>query len=254
LEREKHLAVETSGLTLSVAVQVRREEELEDVVEALRSAGAEGTWVQLCLSAEILQQVSVWDLLDPLHDAEVHVASIKVMGSANPALELIEKLAVVASETAGRIAIISASGITRLEALESWLQVFASYQAKLLLEPKSAQETRQLYSKLRNLIGGVLGLSQVQERFPSTEYFLRVLTPYLQITRNVQISNYERGEAAKILAPGVYNNPFLLRVLVSGGYSGQLTIGYEKAPTTLHFLLEERRAVDSFIRSLEEKI
>jgi len=65
LEREKHLAVETSGLTLSVAVQVRREEELEDVVEALRSAGAEGTWVQLCLSAEILQQVSVWDLLDP---------------------------------------------------------------------------------------------------------------------------------------------------------------------------------------------
>uniref|UniRef100_A0A7C3SPA8 Uncharacterized protein n=1 Tax=Thermofilum pendens TaxID=2269 RepID=A0A7C3SPA8_THEPE len=182
------------------------------------------------------------------------MASIKVMGSANPALELIEKLAVVASETAGRIAIISASGITRLEALESWLQVFASYQAKLLLEPKSAQETRQLYSKLRNLIGGVLGLSQVQERFPSTEYFLRVLTPYLQITRNVQISNYERGEAAKILAPGVYNNPFLLRVLVSGGYSGQLTIGYEKAPTTLHFLLEERRAVDSFIRSLEEKI
>jgi len=245
--------METAGLILSIAVRVRGEKELEEVVERLREAGAESLWIQLHVDAETLQQASLWDLLDPVHDAGMRIASVRVV-SANPGAELIEKLAVIASETAGRTAIISSPGAQVLEALGDWLQVFAAYRARLLIEPRSARETRQLYKVLRELIGGVLGISQVQENFPSTEHFLRVLTPYLQLTRNVQVSNYGEEGAARILTPGTYNNPLLLRTLVSRGYSGQLTIGYERAPTSIPFLLEEHRAVGSFLKSLEEKI
>jgi len=246
------LAAGTARLVLSIAVRARSEEELEEVAERIRDAGSESLWIQLCVDAGILQQASLWDLLDPVHDAGARVASIRAV-DVDLKPELIEKLAVVASETAGRVAIISLPGLRGLEVLEDWLQVFASYQAKLLLEPRSARETRQLYKKLKELIGGVLGLSQVQENFPSTEHFLRVLTPYLQITRNVQVSNYGEEGPARVLTPGIYNNPLLLRTLVSRGYSGQLTIGYERAPTSISFLLEEHKAVDSFLKSLEEK-
>ena len=245
--------METAGPILSISVQVKGEKELEEVLEVLRAAGAGGLWIQLCMDSEALQQVSLWDLLDPVHDAGVRISSIRVV-DIRPESELIEKLAVVASETAGRTAIISSPNPQDLGVLEEWLQVFAAYQARLLLEPRSARETHQLYKSLRELIGGVLGFSQVQENFPSTEYFLRVLTPYLQMTHNVQVSNYGEGRVARILTLGVYNNPLLLRMLVSHGYSGQLTIGYEKAPASLSFLLEEHRAVDSFLKSLEEKI
>lgn len=244
----------TQGPVPAVSLHVRSEKSVEEAAEKARELDASGAWVQLNFDSLKVIEMGLGDILDPLIDSNLQVASVRVKMEAPAPVDLIEKLAVIADETRGRIVIVKAP-IPAQETLEEWYQVLLVYQVKLLLEPASPVDARKTYRRLSTLLGGVIGFSQVQENYPSTESFLRALTPYLQLTRNVQLSNYRDGKPASLLSVGLYNNPMLLRELVHRNYRGFVTLCYERAESvSLEFLLKELRSVSSFIAALQEKI
>ncbi|MEM1631978.1 MAG: hypothetical protein QXX83_07590 [Thermofilum sp.] len=242
------------GLVPVISLHVYGEKSLEETAEKARELDAGGTWVQLNFNSSRVVELGLGEILDPLIDSNLEVASIRVKTGDRIPLDLVEKLAVIADETRGRVVIIQAPAPAR-ETLEEWYQVLLVYQVKLLLEPTTPADARKTYQRLSTLLGGVVGLSQVQEYYPSTESFLRVLTPYLQLTHNVQLSNYRDGKPARLLSVGVYNNPMLLRELVHRNYRGFVTLCYERSESvTFEFLFKELRTVSSFIAALQEKI
>lgn len=241
------------GLIPVISLQLSSDEQIREIAKEAHELNAAGTWVQLNLQPAVVTELGLGDILDPILDIGIEIASIRVK-EGEFTEDLVEKLAMMADETGGRAIIVRASRSV-IESLEQWHQVFSTYKVKLLLEPTTPREARKIYNRFEDLIGGVIGFSQIQDYYTSTEDFLRVLTSFLQVTRNVQLSNYRGDEPAGILSVGIYNNPLLLRVLVQRDYQGFVTLSYEKCSSriALDFLLRELRAVSSFLMSLHEK-
>lgn len=237
-----------------ISLRVYGDKSVEKVAEKARKLDAQGTWIQLNFDTPKVAELGLGDILDPLIDASLEIASIRVKAGGDISMDLVEKLAMIADETRGRAVVIQTPPPVRKN-LEEWFRVFSMYRVKLLLEPTSPVEVQKIYRSFSIFLGGVFGFSQVQEYYPSTDSFLRATTPYLKLTRNVQLSNYRDGKPTSLLSVGMYNNPMLLRELVSRRYQGFVTLGYEKsADVAFDFLLKELRAVSSFLMTLQEKV
>ncbi len=224
--------------------------ELAKRLSAMENTGA---WVQVVSSWDILLEEGVGEIVDAFYDYNLNLASLKFEYPSGFNTDGFEKIALIADESAGRTVIITRPGQISEENFEEIYDVAATYKVKVLLEPSSVEECKRVYNLMRRFAGGVLGLSLTEEDYPSTEYFTGVLRNYLQITKNLNISNYENGRPAPLLIPSDYNNPKLLRFLLKQNFEGFLTLFYGKSNVDDLWLFKQLLSLREQLASLEEK-
>lgn len=235
-----------------IGLKAVNSEELRALSWRLAELREPDLWVQIISKWEVLAEEGVSEVVDAFHDSGVNLASIKFEFTDNFDVEEFERILLMADESAGRTVIVR-PGEGVIAYLEEIHDISAIYKVKVLLEPGSVKACRKVYEGIEGMIGGVIGLSLVEEDFSDTESFMANLKKYLRITRNLNISNYEGDKPAPALIPSQYNNPRLLRFLVSSGYEGFLTLHYGRASVSDAWLLRELLSLREQLASLEEK-
>ncbi|QOJ79576.1 hypothetical protein IG193_03720 [Infirmifilum lucidum] len=225
----------------------------EELARRLSTIENTGAWVQVVSSWDVLLDEGVGEVVDAFYDYNLNLASLKFEYTSGFNADGFEKIALIADESAGRTVIIAKPGWIPEEDFEQIYDVAATYKVKVLLEPSSMEECKRVYDLIKRFIGGVLGLSLTEEDYPSTEYFTGVLKNYLQITKNLNISNYENGRPAPLLIPSDYNNPKLLRFLLKQNFEGFLTLFYGKSSVDDLWLFKQLLTIREHLASLEEK-
>lgn len=243
----------TLGIIPVLGLKIRDEREVDVLNRRLSAMEKMGVWIQLESSWEVYSDVGVGEITDAFTENDVNLASIKFeyKGVFDP--EIFEKIASIADEAAGRTIIVSGPLQVSLPDIEKIYEIAAMYKVKVLFEPQTVNGYRPVYAMLTRFIGGVLGLSMVQEVYSSTEHFTSSISRYLQITKNLVISNYKGDKPAPLLIPSEYNNPKLLRFLVKNGYEGFLTVFYGKHTVDDRWLLRELLGLKEQLSALEEK-
>ena len=236
-----------------IGIKVYDEKELEKLGEHLTLLQRMDAWVQLASSWRLLEEVGVGEITDTLIDYEVNLASVKLEYSMPFDSAYFEKVAVIADESKGRTIIVSGSPDFYKADMEKIYEIASIYKVKVLFEPSTPADYNGIYSLLAPFMGGILGLSIVQEHYPSTDSLTSQIRRYLQITKNLEISNYKDVEPAPLLIPFKYNNPKLLRFLVRNRFEGFLTVNYERSAVDVRWLVREFLNLREQLATLEEK-
>ncbi|RLE60014.1 MAG: hypothetical protein DRJ35_04395 [Thermoprotei archaeon] len=234
----------------AISVKISTEEELERIEEVLYRLDDTDYWVELDLEkAEIIENASVSDIIDPFFESSVRIAAIKT-----PILEeedYLEKLAVIGSEIEGNHIIFTIDNLPKEEIFLTLFDIFSIYKTKVSFDAHPAH-LDDIYSDVSQFIGGIFGLSFTQEHYENTEEFIRFIRKYLGIVRNIRIINMdEENQPKPLLKPGKYNNPKLLKYLAENGYDGFLTLcSYNLYKEEIS---KEYKTLKEYVRSLEEK-
>ncbi|MGB9709297.1 MAG: hypothetical protein ACP5II_04815 [Infirmifilum sp.] len=237
----------------AVGIRVEDEESLGKLPNRLSRFETSHVWVQLISSYKFFSDMGVSDITDVFIDHDVNIASLKFESVGEIDQEVFEKIITIADETKGRTIIISRPLSLSSTTLERIYELAAMYKVKILLEPEKPENLKQISSIIGSFMGGILGLSLVQEKYSSTETFISSIRGYLQVARNIEISNYDGTEPAPILIPSQYNNPMLLRFLMRNQFEGFLTICYSKRMTDDTWLLRELFSLKEQLATLSEK-
>ncbi len=201
--------------------------------------------VAFVIEEDILEAVGAYELLDLAEEAGVKTSSIRVLGEIS-SVEALEKLALMSSETLQRTAVIEYT--PRLD-LDKLFDTFAVNKARVLLDAPPAR-VDEAYGRVREYIGGVVGLSLSEHKFAGTEDFIAKLDRYLRVVRSVSLTNIdEEGRGVPLLRPSRFNNPAVIRFLIERGYDEEISIDVH-GPSAA----DEYRAFREYARSIEEKV
>ncbi|PLJ78337.1 hypothetical protein [Infirmifilum sp. SLHALR2] len=228
------------------------ESDFEELDRRLSLMEGTGAWIQIVTTWNTLVAESVGEVVDAFYDRNLYLASLRFGYVAGIDVEDFEKICMMADESAGRTIIILRPGEISSRELERMYDVAATYKVKVLLEPGNPSELRRVSRAIGSFAGGVMGLSMTEEDYPSTDSFAEALRNNLQITRNLNISNYEEGQPASILIPSQYNNPKLLRFLVKQRFEGFLTLFYGRGSVDDAWLIRQILSLKEQLASLEE--
>lgn len=234
----------------AISIKISSEEELERIGKKLYNLGNSGFWAELDFEkAEIVENSSISDILDPFFESSVRIAAIKTPMLVEE--NFLEKLAVIGSEIEGNQIVFTVHEPLEEEVLAMLFDIYSVYKSKVLFDapPRYLDE---IYNSLSQFIGGVFALSLTQEHYSDTDEFIQFTGKYLGVVRNIRILNVDDNNLPRpILKPGRFNNPKLLKYLAEKGYDGFLTLcsyniyGEE--------IFGEYKTLKEYVRSLEEK-
>ncbi len=194
----------------------------------------------------LLEIIGAYEPLDLAEEAGAAVSSIRVLGGI-PSPEVLEKLALMSSETLQETAIIEYIPGINVDVL---FDTFAVNKARILLDAPPSH-VMEAYRRVREYIGGVLGLSLSEEKFSTTEEFISTIDKYFRLVRSVSLINLDdQGRGVPLLKPSKFNNPAVIRYLIERGYDEEISVRVIEPASAA----DEYRAFREYARSIEEKV